>query len=156
MQSGALFLTQGIWTIRNLNFRVFSFKFCSPCRPEISHQRSGAVVCGPLPRLGWCIQVQSAWPSPEHQPLRCLAFHWGIPALGCVGKSAANECEAPSSGAAEQVLGGALAVFLEQPVHDPSLCPICGQASRLGLVKNLNPMADFLQDGQLGLLECVL
>jgi len=47
----------------------------------------------------------------------------------------------------QEVVGGAGAVFLEQPVTDAMFRPISGQACGFGFVKDFDSIEDFVSDG---------
>ena len=62
-------------------------------------------------------------------------------------ESASNKGDLPSLCAAEEVVGGAGAVLLEQPVTDAMFRPIGGQACGFGFVEDFNPIVDLINDG---------
>ena len=62
----------------------------------------------------------------------------------------------PALFAAEEVIRGTGAVLLEQPVTNPVFRPVCGQACRLGFVKDFDSVLDFIDDGEFRLFECLL
>ena len=81
MQSGALFLTSGMWTIRNRNLRVFSFKFRSLLFPMSARDLSPKIQSSGL----W----STATTRLVHPSTKCLAF----------SRASATASASPSTGA---------------------------------------------------------
>ena len=60
---------------------------------------------------------------------------------------ASHQGDLPALFAAEQVIGGTGAVFLEQPVTNALFRPVHGQARGFGFVKDSDSVVDFVDDG---------
>ena len=71
-------------------------------------------------------------------------------------ESASHQGDLPALFAAEEVVGGAGAVLLEQPVTNAMFRPVRGQARRFGFVKDFDSVVDFIDAGELRLFECLL
>ena len=75
-----------------------------------------------------------------------LTFYGRVPGLCCVGESAADERDFPAGRAAEGFWAWATAVLLEEPVADPVLRPVGGQAGRFTLVEDSHAVFYLLGD----------
>ena len=69
-------------------------------------------------------------------------------------ESASHQGDLPALFAAEEVIRGTGAVLLEQPVTNAVFRPVCGQACRLGFVKDFDSVLDFIDDGVPGGVFC--
>ena len=68
--------------------------------------------------------------------------------MPCFDQSVARHVgDLPALFAAKEVVGGAGAVFLEQPVTDAMFRPISGQACGFCFVEDSDSIVDFVDDG---------
>ncbi len=73
-----------------------------------------------------------------------------------MGESGPDQSDSTAVVAAEELSGGACAMFLKHPVSDAVLVPVSSYAYRPVFLKNLHTLVDLLNYDLLGFLECFL